>query len=295
MTFKAVCLYILLQPPLFLTAQTTLQVVTKSVEKTLLAPVGTLLSLDAEKADVTLRTDSRSREVKIKIELTARHPQLDVAKHDLHALKIVTEKMSNTIYIRNYIAIAKGTAKPAADLRARYTITLPPDLSITLKNTFGKLNAADLTNQLDVTAEFCKIQLSNIKGTTTLNTRFGDIEATQLDGKTTITSLRTDISLNILRGVCEMKAQFGKIKIRADRALSSLSINAEKADVTFDPPDGNPRFGYNLNAEYGTVTTPPKFNFKYLEKSKQREKVQLLGNAVAVTIQTTFGQIVISE
>ena len=295
MTFKAVCLYILLQPPLFLTAQTTLQVVTKSVEKTLFAPIGTLLSLDAEKADVTLRTDSRSREVKIKIELTARHPQLDVAKHDLDALKIVTEKMSNTIYIRNYIAIAKGTAKPAADLRARYTITLPPDLSITLKNTFGKLNAADLTNQLDITAEFCKIQLSNIKGTTTLNTRFGDIEASQLDGKTMITSLRTDISLNILRGGCEMKAQFGKIKINADRALSSLSINAEKADVTFDPPDGSPHFAYNLNAEYGTVTTPPKFNFKYLEKSKQREKVQLLGNAVAVTIQTTFGQIVIRE
>ena len=295
MKFKILFLFLLIQQSPFLMAQTTLQVVTKSIEKTLSAPIGTFLNIDAEKADVTLRTDSRSREVRIKIELTARHPQLDIAKHDIEALKTITEKLGNKIYIRNYVAVAKGTAKPSADLRARYTVTLPPDLSITLKNTFGKLNASDLTNQLNITAEFCKIQLTNIKGTTTLNTRFGDIEGDKLDGKTTISSQRTDILLTLLRGGCDIKTQFGKIKITADRTLSALSIAAEKTDITFDPPDGSPRFSYNLNAEYGTVTTPTKLNFKYLEKSKQREKAQLVGNAAPVNIQTTFGQIVISQ
>ena len=75
MKFKKILLFLLLLNSLFSDAQTTLQVVTKSVEKTLPAPVGTLLNLDAEKADVTLRTDSRSRDVTIKIELIARHPQ----------------------------------------------------------------------------------------------------------------------------------------------------------------------------------------------------------------------------
>ena len=295
MKFKKILLFLLLLNSLFSDAQTTLQVVTKSVEKTLPAPVGTLLNLDAEKADVTLRTDSRSRDVTIKIELIARHPQLDVAKHDLDALKIITEKIGNKIYIRNYIAVAKGTAKPSADLRTRYTVTLPPDLNITLKNTFGKLNASDLTNNLEVTAEFCKIQLTNIKGNTALTTRFGDIEGDKLDGKTTISSVRTDISLNLLRGPCTIKTQFGKIKITADRSLSALAVTAEKADITFDPPDGSPRFTYNLNAEYGKVTTPIKWEFKYLEKSKQREKAQLTGTAALVNLNTTFGQIVINQ
>lgn len=295
MKFKKILLFLLLLKSSFSDAQTTLQVVTKSIEKTLAAPVGTLLNIDAEKADVVLRTDNRTREMKIKIELVARHPQLDVAKHDIEALKIVTEKVKNKIYIRNYVAVAKGSAKPSADLRTRYTITLPPDLDITLKNTFGKLNASDLTNSLDVTAEFCKIQLANIKGTPALNTRFGDIEGDKIDGKTTIVSVRTDISLNLLRGMCDMKTQFGKLKITADNTLSALTVTAEKADITFDPPDGSPRFTYNLNAEYGKVTTPIKLNFKYLEKSKQREKAQLVGSSALINLNTTFGQITINH
>ena len=91
MKFKILFLFLLIQQSPFLMAQTTLQVVTKSIEKTLSAPIGTFLNIDAEKADVTLRTDSRSREVRIKIELTARHPQLDIAKHDIEALKTITE------------------------------------------------------------------------------------------------------------------------------------------------------------------------------------------------------------
>jgi Putative adhesin len=278
-----------------LTAQTTLQVVTKTVEKTLPCPKGSQLNIDAEKADMTLRTDNNSRDIKIKVELIARHPLLEVAKQDLGALKLLTETISHKVYIRNYVAIAKGAAKPSADLRTRYTITLPPDLIITLKNSFGKLDAADLTNEFHVTAEFCKIQLTNIKATTSLDLRFGDLEANKLDGKTAISSHRTDIVLSTLSGVCVIKAQFGKIKINADAALSSLTIVAEKTDVTFDPVNDAARFGYNLNAEYGTVTTPSKLNFKFIEKSNQREKVQLLGKAAYVNIYTTFGQIVINQ
>lgn len=295
MKIKLLLLWLFILRGTVLTAQTTLQVVTKTVEKSLPCPKGTVLNIDAEKADVTLRIDNRSRDIKMKVELIARHPQLDVAKNDLSALKILTESIGKNVYIRNYVAVAKGAAKPTADLRARYTISMPSDLTITLKNSFGKLNAADLTNQLNITAEFCKIQLSNIKATTSLNTRFGDLEATQCDGKTTIVSHRTDISLIALRGACDIKAQFGKIKINADRSLTSLSVTAEKADVTFDPPNDATRFGYNLNAEYGTVTMPAKLNFKYIEKSKQREKVQLSGNAASVNIYTTFGQIIINQ
>ncbi len=295
MKIKLLLLWLFILRGGFLTAQTTLQVVTKTVEKTMPCPNGTQLNIDAEKADVTLRTDNSSRDIKIKVELIARHPQLDVAKQDLDALKLLTENISNKVYIRNYVAVTKGAAKPSADLRVRYTITLPSDLIITLKNSFGKLDAADLTNELHVTAEFCKIQLANIKATTSLDMRFGDLEANKLDGKTAITSHRTDIVLSTLSGVCVIKAQFGKIKINADAALSSLTIVAEKTDVTFDPVNDAARFGYNLNAEYGTVTTPSKLDFKYIEKSNQREKVQLTGKAAYVNIFTTFGQIVINQ
>jgi Putative adhesin len=296
-TLKNLIVCLLLLRGGILTAQTTLQVVTKTIEKTLPCPVGMAFNLDAEKADITLRTDPQSREIKVKIELMARHPQLEVAKKDIAAMKAVTETIGKKIYIRNYIAVEKGAAKPTADLRARYSVSVPPDLFITLKNTFGKLSASDLTNKLDITAEFCKIHLQNINAQTILNTRFGDLEAIQLDGKTTISSHRTDMDLKFLKGACVVHAQFGKIHINADKTLSLLSVTAEKTDIVFDPPDDAARFGYNLNAEYGTVKTPPKLNFTYPEKSKQRERAQLTGKTVAamVNIQTSFGQITIEQ
>ena len=91
MKIKLLLLWLFILRGGFLTAQTTLQVVTKTVEKTMPCPNGTQLNIDAEKADVTLRTDNSSRDIKIKVELIARHPQLDVAKQDLDALKLLTE------------------------------------------------------------------------------------------------------------------------------------------------------------------------------------------------------------
>jgi Putative adhesin len=276
--------------------QTTLQVVTKIVDKSFTCAAGAVFSLDAEKADLTFKTDAKTREVKLHIELIARHQKLESAKTDINALKLVTENMGGKIYIRNYVAIEKGAAKPTSDLRVRYVVTLPPDLIVVLKNTFGKLNIADLTNKLDITADYCKTQVANSKGQITLNTRFGSIEGDGLDGKIAITSHRTDIDLKLLRGGCAINAQFGKININAAPTLSFLSIKAEKSDVNFGPAEDAAKFGYTLTSEYGTVKTPAKLNFTYSEKSKQREQASFNNkSAVSVNIQTTFAQIVINQ
>ncbi len=276
--------------------QTTLQVVTKIVDKSFPSSAGDVFSLDAEKADLTFKTDAKTREVKLHIELIARHQKLESAKNDLNALKLITENIGGKIYIRNYIAIEKGAAKPTSDLRVRYVVTLPPDLIVVLKNTFGKLNIADLTNKLDITADYCKVQVANSKGHITFNTRFGSIEGDGLDGKISITSHRTDIGLKLLKGGCAINAQFGKININAAPTLSFLSVKAEKADVYFEPVEGVDKFGYLLTSEYGTVKTPTKLNFTYSEKSKQREQASFNNkSAISVNIQTTFSQIVINQ
>ena len=275
-------------------AQTTLQVVTKIIDKNMPCAADAAFALDADKADIIFKTDAKSREIKIHIELIARHQRLETAKNDLNALKIVVEDVGGKIFVRNYTAIEKGANKPTADLRVRYTITLPPTLSVTLKNTFGKLNIADFTNKLDITAEFCKIQLSNIKAKISLNTRFGNIEGDMLDDKIYIASNRTDIVLKSLKGTCVINAQFGKIEVNAAQNLTYLQIKAEKSDVFFSAADDITKFGYTLVSEYGNVKTPAKVNFSYPEKTKERQRAYFNNKATAnINIQTRFGQIVI--
>jgi phage-related protein len=277
-------------------AQTTVQVVTKTIEKVLPYKSGNTVNIDAEKAEVTLKTDAKLKQITIKIELISKHPTLETAKKDLDAMKYITEAMGNNIYIRNYVAIAKGSEKPSSDLKTRYFIVVPPDAAVSIKNNFGKLNVSDLKSKLNIVVEFCKTILTDIKGDITINARLGDIEANRLDGNIKIQSNRSDITLSILKGSCDIQAQYGKIRVDADRAFTRLNVKAEKADVYFSPPTGL-SVAYLLDAEYGKVLMPKTLNIKYLEKSKTREKVDYKQTAYRseVSVLTTFGTIEIGN
>jgi hypothetical protein len=288
-------LFLLILRGMSLHGQTTVQVVTKTIDKAFDYKQGNLVSIDAEKADITIKTDANTKEVKVKIDLMSKHPQIDAAKKDIDALKVITEIIGKTIYLRNYVAIAKGEEKPKSELRARYTILLPPDAAVSVKNNFGKLNITDLKSKLSIVSEFCKTQLDNISGEVAIDAKFGDIMGNNINAKIAIVSHRTDIDLKILRGVCDIKAQYGKIKIDADRLLTTLKVQAEKADVKVTPPEGT--VAYILDAEYGKVMTPKGSTLKYSERTKEREKITWSPqNAKTnIQIQTSFGTIEIGN
>jgi hypothetical protein len=76
---------LILRGGIFLSAQTTLQVVSKNVDKSLDFKMGNDLEINVEKADLTVKSWA-SPQVKMQVELLAKHPQLETAKKDLNAL-----------------------------------------------------------------------------------------------------------------------------------------------------------------------------------------------------------------
>ncbi len=253
-------------------AQTVLQVVTKSVERTVNCPMGFSLNVDAEKADITLKAMPNIKEIKLKLELISKHPNLQNAKTDIDAMKYLINTSGKTIYIRNYVGIEKNSPKPNAELRVRYTLFIPNYTTVSIKNNFGKLNISDLKANLNLTAEFCKTSLANVKGNMMLNVVLSDVQGTGLEGDIRLQSSRSDIQLSILRGTCDINAVSGKIRIDGDADLSKLTINAQKADVFFMPPIAN-YMTYNLEAGFGKVILPSKIKLTYSEKSKNKEKI----------------------
>ena len=291
---KTLFLLLILRGPIFLiNAQTVLQVVSKNVDKMLDFKADNALEINVEKADLTIKSWA-SPQVKIQVELLAKHPQLDIAKQDLNALKFVAEKVGKTIYIRNYVAIDKGHDKPTSDLRAIITVWLPADAPISIKNNFGKNNIQQYNGRIDLNSEFCKTKLSQLKGELMINTRFGDLEGDNLNGKLTITSNRSNLTLRILRGPTLINATYGKIIVETDRTLTTLTVNGDKADVDISNPR-NAAINYFLTADYGTISTPKALNFNYLENSKNRKRanLQTLATTSKVAISTSFGSILI--
>jgi Putative adhesin len=253
-------------------AQTTLQVVTKTVEKTMAYKPGFSLNIDAEKAEITVKANPNAKEISVKIDLISKNPNLQDAKKDIDAIKYVAENQGKTVYLRNYIGIEKGSAKPTSDLKTRYTIEVPAEMSVSIKNNFGKLNVSGLRNKVMLITEFCKTILTDIKGEMFINTRLGDIDGRGLEGKISVQSNRSDLFLSMSKGECAITAQFGKINIETDKTFTQLSIKADKAEVHFLPPPAT-AINYDLEAEYGKVILPQKLTPKYIEKTNKKEKV----------------------
>ncbi|MFT5165579.1 MAG: hypothetical protein ACI8P3_000807 [Saprospiraceae bacterium] len=274
-------------------AETTLQVVSKNIERTIDYNKGYILDIDGEKADIQILTWDKNK-VKVVIELISKHENLEIAKRDLESMGYNIEVVGKKIFVRNYVATKKENAKPESVFKANYVLTIPEDCPVDLRNHFGKANISGLNQSVDVKSEFCEIKLENIQGRIGIETRFGDIEGKHLDGQMQIESIRSDITLSQIKGPININAKYGKIKIDANNSLLDLNIIAEKTDIVFLNP-AKDNYDFDLTAHYGNVTVPEGMNFEFKEQSATLNKAELNlpKQEGVVSIKTSFGNIVV--
>jgi len=276
-------------------AQLTLQVVSKTIEKTFPYQSGYEVNIEGEKAEIQVQTWDKD-EVRVQVEIIARHPERRRAEKDLEAMVFSSDQHGRNLYFRNYIRAPEGQPQPESDLKALYTITLPADCPVYLKNHFGVTNVSNLTNALRVQGEFSKIWLENLRGTIGVNSRFGDIEGRFIDGDVTLNTRRSNITLHEIRGRWNITAHYGLIKLFTDpnENLVSLNIDAQKADVYFFDPRPN-AYGYMLTAHYGNITVPNDLKFNFLENTQQVKKAIFSSRMMngSISIKISFGDIII--
>jgi len=275
-------------------AQTTLQVVTKTIERTLDYKKNYSLHINGEKAGIVIHTWEENK-ISVKIELAAKHPELAVAEKDLDYFKYVSERIGKKIYLRNYIAVPKGGEKPSSKYKASFELLVPKDCEIVLSNNFGNAQINDLDGTLNVDAKFCKLDLRNLQGEINIDSKFGDIKGDQLSGIVSINSNRSDITLSQLEGKYNIKSKYGVIRINSDEDLHNLGIDAEKTDIHFYNQELG-RYQYALISDHGKIIVPEKMSLDfdqitdYTKKASSKEKKE-----TTVNIHTSFGDIIIEE
>lgn len=277
-----------------LNAQTNLQVVTKTIEKTIPYKDGYEVNIEGDKAEILVETWDRN-EVKVVVSLIAKHPDKSTAEKELGYMVYDNDQHGDKIYFRNYVSVPKGKAKPESNLSAVYTITLPADCPVYLKNNFGLTNVSNLTNYLRINSQYSKIWLENLRGKIGVDTYFGDVEGRFIEGDVSINSRRSDITLHEIRGTWDITSRYGLLKFFTNPDdLLTLNIDAEKSDVYFFDPKPN-FYGYTLTAHYGNITFPNDLKFNFLENTQATKKAifsSTLGKG-NVTIKISFGDIII--
>lgn len=288
---KFIVTYLLLGFGLFLQAQDKLQVVTLNINETIAVSEGDKLFVVGERAGIKIES-YEGTEIQMNLKLVSKNPSKTEAEQDLLKFKHLVEQFDNEIYFRNYIELAQGEAKPVSNLRAFYTIKIPKDIPIDIKNRFGATQLSSLEQDVNLEMEFSNLEMEDVNGEVTIQSKFGDIEGSNLRGNFSFITTRSDISLNQIEGRFKLRTKLGNIKIAADKSLYELNVDSDKSKIEFIPFKAE-SFKYDLSSSYGDLVINTFTNFTFLDNSKKLKHVVYNENSdfAMVTIKANFGSI----
>lgn len=273
------------------------QVVTKRIDKTFSYREGYSLNIEGERAEVRVETWSKP-EIKVQIEISAKHSKKEQAEKDLEKMRYVTNKEKNKIYLRNYLDVPEGSPETQSQMKAIYIITMPEECDIYIKNSYGLIDAKALRSSVKLNTRFSRIGLDDIMGDIDINTSFGDLFADNLDGNIKVVSRRSDLTFKHMRGRYDIDAQYGILNFFATEQLRDFNLRADKSNVfihTLQPG----AFSYNLSVQNGRVDYPNELKFKLLDmKDTGIKKITFKPNKEYypnVTISITFGDLFIGK
>ena len=275
-------------------AQNTLQVVTKTVQKTIAWKSGYTVEIICEKAEVNVEPVSDGgSSVTVTADLTARHPLLDSAKYDLAAWKFVTSTVGKKIYVRAYIGLPAGRPLPNSNLKARITVRVPLRCPVSLTNKFGKARLEHLAGAVRLSGEFCAFTLVDLQGGVRVESQYGNVDGRQLAGSIELRTKRSAVVLSGLRGDCDVRSEYGTVAVEAGSLTGNLHIQSNKGDVTVET-GSPPLHNFTLLATYGELKVPanPHFEITAAGHTKQASLQQGAGRP-QVSVETTFGKITV--
>lgn len=271
-------------------AQGVLQVATKTLEKTVGTPAIRTLHINTEKADIELVAWDKP-EISIALELSSRHSDRATATTDLAKFQYIADRSGKDYFLRNYILLKEGEAKPVSNLKAHYIIHLPSSCAVDLKNTFGTISMKGLANNLKLKADFCTTSISDLQGKGFLQTTFGGLKANDISGSFTFSSDHTNLRLERIGGAIKMDALYGNVEIYPSPSLTSLAIQSKKTIVTLLAKNWQ-QFDYTINGAYTVMKLPN--GFKWKRNTTDFKDAFFSKNQLAnVRISTEFGNLTI--
>ncbi len=208
----------------------TLQVVTKTVEKTFAADRYPKVRVWGERSDIEI-TPWNHNEIKAVVELTAKHPDRHTAEKDLETLHYTADKSGRAVSLRNFVVLTKNGAKPQSNLKARFTLFVPANCAVEIQNSFGKTTVKGLQTVTQLQTEFCTVELTDLRGNITARTQFGALKADNLSGTLSVVAERTDLLLQQIKGECRVRAQHGSLDIQTDKSQVKLDVETKNTEL----------------------------------------------------------------
>jgi len=189
--------------------------ISEKIDLTLSGKPGMSIELEHSFGDIDVKK-GRNDGITITGEKRVSSKDSDLAREFLGLMELKVEEKGDGVVIKTYYPeeeYNKRTRKKIKNFSISYTINIPENVSLQMKNSFGNIVMDNISGQFSVTNSFGKVDAANLDGETELNNKFGSITAVRCGGNTRIGNEHGSLDIQHIRGDLVARNTFGPIKV----------------------------------------------------------------------------------
>ena len=248
-------------------AQEATQTVSKSFTQNINCTAGTLFSISAEKATLTI-TGWANNYIQARISFFASHPDKKMAQQELDYMQYAISKEKDLVELINIFKLPAAVEHIKSKLEVRMELMVPAKNKLQVTNKYGEVNISHLTGNIQVNIAFGNLYFTDVTGNIVMNANYSDVRGTQLNTPSlNCTDERSKIALDLESGNYSFQSKHSDIDLGIKK-IGALNIKANRTDITIRPHHIDDCL-YKITSTDGILYLPPKYTSRIIKKGNQ--------------------------
>lgn len=272
----------------------------KSVNRSYQVSSSDKLNIQNSFGSVEVKTWDRN-EIKVDVEIEVSANTEALAQKILDRISVEDEKNSKGISFETKMKEIKNSKDDKSSMSINYSISMPANNPLTIKNEFGSTTVPDFRGEVDLTSKFGSLTTGNLASIKGINVEFGKANLANITGAP-VTIKFSKAVISKLSGAVKLNLEFcSSVKLNLDVNLSSLDLKTSYSTVNLKPLGDLPA-SYNIATSFGSFKNTsnikfssdeedngrgPKFDHEYSGKSGS--------GTIPVKVKSSFGKIIVGE
>jgi hypothetical protein len=272
----------------------------KTYEKSYPLTANDKVKISNQFGSVKLSTWDKS-EIKVSVEMIATAKSESRAANIIEGLSVSDKKSGSVVSFKTSIDNDRDNYNGSQTMEINYTVFMPTNNSLELKNEFGATTISDFEGNVDITSKFGSLTAGKLGNVEEILVEFGKAKIESMaNGTATFKFSKAEV--NHLKGNNTIKFEFcGNSKVMMDNDATSVNIN-ESYSKLYIVPSANFSASYSVRTNFGSFKnrTGNKFNRtdetpEYGSDNDKEYEGQTGSGDTKVKIKSSFGNIILGQ
>ena len=220
----------------------------------------------------------------------------------LDRISVSDGKSGNEVAFKTSMKDVNNTKNEKSSMDINYSISMPANNALTVKNEFDATTIPDFKGEVDLTSKFGSSTTGNLASIKSIHVEFGKANLANISSAP-VTIKFSKAVISKLSGAIKLNFELcSNLRLSLDNSLSSLDLKTSHSTVNLKPLVGL-QASYNISTSFGSFKNNsdvkfssdeddnnergPKFDYEYSGRSGS--------GSIPVKVKSSFGKIIVGE